>query len=122
MLSTLRLSFIMYEGSGSGAPQNTVAGTISIVRKIGSKYKIFCFNRPFSNRKKHKSKRITARGQLRLCLFSEGGFDLRPLLKSSQQHDELVEFIQDKLLLKKYSHHLEYRITGDNTNFAQMGG
>ncbi len=66
--------------------------------------------------------RVTALGQLRLCLFSNGGFDLRPLLKSSQQHDEFVEFIEDKLLLKKYSHHLQYRITGDNQNFAQMGG
>ena len=66
--------------------------------------------------------RITATGQLRLCLFSNGGFDLRPLLKSAGQHDELIDFIKEKLVLKKYSHDLPYRITGDNKNFAQMGG
>ncbi len=66
--------------------------------------------------------RVTALGQLRLCLFSSSGFDLRPLLNSSHRHDELVDFIKDKLLYKKYSHHLQYRITGDNKNFAQMGG
>ncbi len=66
--------------------------------------------------------RITATGQLRLCLFSNGGFDLRTLLKSAGQHDELIDFIKEKLVLKKYSHDLPYRITGDNKNFAQMGG
>ena len=66
--------------------------------------------------------RVTASGQLRLCLFSNSGFDLRPLLQSANQHDELIDYIKDKLQLKKYAHNFHVRITGDNKNFAQMGG
>lgn len=66
--------------------------------------------------------RVTAHGQLRLCLFSNSGFNLRPYLQSENLHDELTEFIRSKLQLKNYSHNLHYRITGNNENFAQMGG
>ncbi len=66
--------------------------------------------------------RVSARGELFLCLFGNIGYNLRPLLQSDQQRDELKEYIIDKLQYKAASHYLEQGITGKNLNFSKIGG
>lgn len=66
--------------------------------------------------------RITSKGKLRLCLFSKGGYDLRPLIQSRGQIRELQSFIIDKLQLKEVSHFLPMGIVGNNKSFSMMGG
>lgn len=66
--------------------------------------------------------RITARGQLSLCLFSDEGADLRPLLASDTQQAELEARIRALLIQKKASHYLAEGITGATRHFAAIGG
>ena len=66
--------------------------------------------------------RITARGDLRLCLFGNTGTSIRHLLQSDNQKEELVDLIISQLRLKKESHHLELGETGITPNLSSTGG
>ena len=66
--------------------------------------------------------RITARGDLRLCLFGNTGISIRHLLQKDNQKDELVDLIISQLHLKKASHHLEIGDTGITPNLSTTGG
>lgn len=66
--------------------------------------------------------RITAKGALNLCLFSEHGIDLRPLLQHDSQQPELQAAIRAQLAHKKASHYLPQGLTGGTRHFAAIGG
>ena len=66
--------------------------------------------------------RITARGDLRLCLFGNTGTSIRHLLQSDDQKEELVDLVISQLRLKKASHHLELGDTGITPNLSSTGG
>ncbi len=66
--------------------------------------------------------RVTARGQLRLCLFGTGGLDLRDLLQSDADIAELQARIQSSLLGKSAGHRLLDANPGTTLNLAQTGG
>lgn len=66
--------------------------------------------------------RVTSRGRLRLCLFSEADHSLRPLLRDDSQLAELQERVKTLLGLKEVSHYLPEGKTGNAKHFAMMGG
>ena len=66
--------------------------------------------------------RITARGQLRLCLFGRGGHDLRSFLERDNQKKALQDTIVMALGGKSLSHDLHAANPGDIRNLAQTGG
>lgn len=66
--------------------------------------------------------RVTARGDLRLCLFGEFGVPLRPLLQSDADHGELLERIATQLGLKAAGHGLHQGRTGLVPHLASIGG
>lgn len=66
--------------------------------------------------------RVTARGQLMLCLFGEGGIDLRPFLQRDEQQDALVDTITTALHFKRDGHALHQGITGSTHYLAAIGG
>lgn len=66
--------------------------------------------------------RVTARGDLRLCLFGEGGLPLRDLLQSDGDRDELIARVTSGLVKKTAGHRLLEDDPGDARHLAQMGG
>lgn len=66
--------------------------------------------------------RVSATGKLHLCLFSEHGIDLRPLLSTDNQRDELIGFLQNQLQTKKVSHYLQQGLSGGTRHLAMLGG
>jgi cyclic pyranopterin phosphate synthase len=66
--------------------------------------------------------RVTARGKLRLCLFGEGGVDLRDLLQSPTDRAELQQRIHTALYGKAAGHGLHQGLPGDLRNLAELGG
>jgi GTP 3',8-cyclase len=66
--------------------------------------------------------RVSAKGELCLCLFDAQGYSLRHLLQDDQQLSELIAFITAKLPNKHESHYLLQGNTGMNRNFAAIGG
>ncbi|MBN8646440.1 MAG: GTP 3',8-cyclase MoaA [Caulobacterales bacterium] len=66
--------------------------------------------------------RISARGELKLCLFGDGGLDLRPFLQSENQIDELKLLILKTLKFKLPTHNLAGGYTGSTKHLAQIGG
>lgn len=66
--------------------------------------------------------RVTARGQLRLCLFGEGGLDLRDLLAGDSDRAALHARIVAALGAKAAGHRLAEGLTGDMRRLAQLGG
>jgi cyclic pyranopterin phosphate synthase len=66
--------------------------------------------------------RVTARGDLRLCLFGEGGLPLRDLLQSDNDKDALIERVTSGLVKKTAGHRLAQDDPGDARHLAQMGG
>lgn len=66
--------------------------------------------------------RVTARGRLRLCLFGDGGIDLRDLLDEDADHDALAARVVGALGGKAAGHRLAEQITGDTRHLAQLGG
>jgi cyclic pyranopterin phosphate synthase len=66
--------------------------------------------------------RVTARGDLRLCLFGDFGIALRPLLQSDADHDALVARISTQLGLKAAGHGLHQGLTGITPHLASIGG
>jgi cyclic pyranopterin phosphate synthase len=66
--------------------------------------------------------RVTALGQLRLCLFGEFGHNLRPLLQSADQTQALQTMIIDALSHKVGGHQLAQGKTGLTPHLASIGG
>lgn len=66
--------------------------------------------------------RVTARGDLRLCLFGDFGIGLRPLLQSDDDFDALVARIGTQLGLKAAGHGLHQGQTGLTPHLASIGG
>jgi cyclic pyranopterin phosphate synthase len=66
--------------------------------------------------------RITAKGELRLCLFGSTGVSLRHLLQHENQKEELLNLILTQLRFKKESHYLELGDTGITPHLASIGG
>ena len=66
--------------------------------------------------------RVTARGRLRLCLFGEGGVDLRALLQNDRHADALVKRITGALSGKPQGHDLANGQYGDTQQLAEVGG
>jgi cyclic pyranopterin phosphate synthase len=66
--------------------------------------------------------RVTSRGDLRLCLFGESGYNLRPLLANDNQSEELENKILELLNFKKESHYLGQGFTGITPHLASLGG
>jgi len=66
--------------------------------------------------------RVTARGQLRLCLFGRGGVDLRDLLQHDEQALELTERVSVALGAKSAGHRLHAGDPGDTRRLAEVGG
>lgn len=66
--------------------------------------------------------RVTSRGRLRLCLFSEADHSLRAFLQNDDQAPELQEQVKSLLGLKEVSHHLPEGKMGNTKHFAMMGG
>ena len=66
--------------------------------------------------------RVTARGDLRLCLFGDFGIGLRELLQSDDDFDALVARISTQLGLKAAGHGLHQGETGLTPHLASIGG
>ncbi len=66
--------------------------------------------------------RVTATGDLRLCLFGDIGIPLRDLLQSDDQKDALQQRIMKQLDYKKSSHFLADGETGLIPNLSATGG
>ncbi|HET7299229.1 MAG TPA: GTP 3',8-cyclase MoaA [Oleiagrimonas sp.] len=66
--------------------------------------------------------RVTATGDLRLCLFGEFGIPLRPLLQRDDQHDDLVRAIGGQIGRKEQGHFLHQGRTGITPHLASTGG
>lgn len=66
--------------------------------------------------------RVTARGDLRLCLFGDFGIPLRPLLQSDDDHEALAARIASQLGLKAAGHGLHQGNTGITPHLASIGG
>ncbi|GIU42240.1 cyclic pyranopterin monophosphate synthase [Shewanella sairae] len=66
--------------------------------------------------------RVSAKGKLHLCLFTENGVDLRDLLQTPDQQAELIERLHGQLAQKKETHFLHDGITGVTQHLASIGG
>ena len=66
--------------------------------------------------------RITAKGDLRLCLFGNTGINIRHLMQKDDQIEELKDLILKQLNFKKESHYLELGATGLTKNLSTTGG
>lgn len=66
--------------------------------------------------------RVSAKGNLHLCLFGEGGYSLRPLLQSDDQQEELQDKIMSLMNFKKSTHFLHEGNTGITPHLASIGG
>ncbi|KAA5966998.1 MULTISPECIES: GTP 3',8-cyclase MoaA [Pantoea] len=66
--------------------------------------------------------RVSATGKLHLCLFGDGGVELRDLLASDAQQGELQARIAHSLGQKKQTHFLHQGQTGITQNLSFIGG
>ena len=66
--------------------------------------------------------RVSSVGKLHLCLFGEGGVDLRDLLADEQQQPALEARISEALTHKKQTHFLHQGNTGITQNLSYIGG
>lgn len=66
--------------------------------------------------------RLSSDGRLHLCLFGDGGIDLRPLLQSDSDRDELVERIRALTGTKAPAHRLHEGNSGATPHLASIGG
>ena len=66
--------------------------------------------------------RITAKGDLRLCLFGNTGINIKHLMQKDSQLEELKDLILKQLNFKKESHYLEIGETGLTKNLSTTGG
>ncbi|MBK5072496.1 GTP 3',8-cyclase MoaA [Budviciaceae bacterium CWB-B4] len=66
--------------------------------------------------------RVSAVGNLHLCLFGEHGISLRDLLEEDNQLEALKDRIQEKLQTKKQTHFLHQGNSGITQNLSFIGG
>ncbi|MBE2894233.1 GTP 3',8-cyclase MoaA [Spirabiliibacterium falconis] len=66
--------------------------------------------------------RVSAKGQLHLCLFGEDGIDLRDLLQSDSQQTQLQLRLQQALTRKREHHYLHQGDSGIRPHLASIGG
>ncbi|MEX1057061.1 MAG: GTP 3',8-cyclase MoaA [Natronospirillum sp.] len=66
--------------------------------------------------------RVSAQGNLHLCLFGEEGYNLRPWLQSDDQVEELAAYIQTTLGHKPATHGLHEHNPGITRNLSMLGG
>ena len=66
--------------------------------------------------------RVTATGDLRLCLFGEYGTPLRPWLQADDQREDLLRVIAGQLMHKEKTHYLHQGRTGITPHLASTGG
>lgn len=66
--------------------------------------------------------RVSAKGALHLCLFGEGGYNLREYLQSDDQQDELQEKILELMKFKRSAHFLHEGNSGVREHLASIGG
>ena len=66
--------------------------------------------------------RLSSDGRLHLCLFGDGGFDLRPLLQDDSQHGALVARIRALTATKDPTHRLHEGDSGATPHLASIGG
>lgn len=66
--------------------------------------------------------RISSRGKFHLCLFGEGGHDIRHLMQDDNQIEELQGAIRALLLFKKETHFLHQGDSGATPHLASIGG
>ncbi|MBI2380465.1 MAG: GTP 3',8-cyclase MoaA [Gammaproteobacteria bacterium] len=66
--------------------------------------------------------RVSSEGQLRLCLFGDGGYDLRPWLRDDEQGEALQEQILGQLGYKAAGHRLHEGYSGSTRHLASIGG
>lgn len=65
--------------------------------------------------------RVSSSGKLHLCLFGDGGEDLRPLLQDASQQP-LQQAIDSALMHKPAQHYLAQHQTGTTAHLAMLGG
>jgi GTP 3',8-cyclase len=66
--------------------------------------------------------RISAWGDLHLCLFGAAGHSLRHLMQEDAQKEELQDAVMRLMRIKKATHFLHQGETGVRTNLASVGG
>jgi len=67
--------------------------------------------------------RLTADGQLRLCLFGDQHVDLRTPLRGGASEEELVALLQGSMTIKPERHHLKLGETSSRMRaFSEIGG
>ncbi|QKG72798.1 GTP 3',8-cyclase MoaA [Erythrobacter mangrovi] len=66
--------------------------------------------------------RLGSDGRFHLCLFGDGGFDLRDLLQADNQHDELIARIVGLTKGKAPGHRLHHGDSGATPHLASIGG
>lgn len=66
--------------------------------------------------------RVSATGRLHLCLFGDGGIDLRPLLQSDAQQPELIGRLRRLVATKSPAHLLHQGNSGATPHLASIGG
>jgi len=66
--------------------------------------------------------RVSAVGNLHLCLFGDGGISLRDLLADDSQQEALQQRIASSLSHKKQTHFLHQGNTGITQNLSFIGG
>lgn len=66
--------------------------------------------------------RVSASGQLHLCLFGDGGIDLRDLLQADAQQAALMRRLQQALQHKALAHRLHQGNAGVREHLASIGG
>ena len=66
--------------------------------------------------------RVSSTGKLHLCLFGDGGVDLRDLLADDAQQGNLEARISQALTQKKQTHFLHQGNTGITQNLSYIGG
>lgn len=106
-----KLSSVITDGPAQEYQHPEYMGRIGVISPYS---KNFCQN---CNRL-----RISATGRLRLCLFGQGDFELRPYLQDKSQFFELQEKIFSVLPIKKAAHQLHENIFGDMSSLSTIGG
>lgn len=66
--------------------------------------------------------RVSALGRVRMCLFGESEFDLRPWLQDLEDHIEVRNIMKNLLQKKTRSHELSQNHFGMNYGFSAIGG
>ena len=66
--------------------------------------------------------RVSATGDLHLCLFGDGGYSLKPWLQHDEQQPILRQKIIEQLAFKKSAHALHDNNSGVREHLASIGG